>query len=155
MKIILINNVDKLGNIGSEITVKSGYARNFLIPKYKAMSATKNNIAIFKAKQLELQNKAIEMKTKAEFCAETINKLKSITIRAKAGVEGKLFGSVGSRDIADAITTASGFKIFKSQIRLPNHNALRAIGTYNINIHIYNDIFAKINVIISQIIKSK
>lgn len=149
MKIILINNVDKLGNIGSEITVKSGYARNFLIPKYKAMPATKNNIAIFKEKQLELQNKAIEMRTQAEMCAETINKLKSITIKAKAGVEGKLFGSIGSRDIANAVTTASGFKVVKSQIRLPNHSVLRTTGTYNINIHIYNDIFAKINVVIN------
>ncbi|URJ30640.1 50S ribosomal protein L9 [Candidatus Blochmannia vicinus (nom. nud.)] len=156
MKIILINDVDKLGNTGSEITVKSGYARNFLIPKYKAMPATKNNIAIFKAKQLEFQNKAIEIQTKAELCAETINKLKSITIKAKSGVEGKLFGSIGSRDIAAAITTASGFKVFKSQIRLPNHNVLRTTGTYNINIHIYNDIFAKIDVIIvSQMIKNK
>ncbi|URJ29712.1 50S ribosomal protein L9 [Blochmannia endosymbiont of Camponotus sp.] len=156
MKIILIDDVDKLGTMGSEITVKSGYARNFLIPKYKAMPATKNNIAIFKAKQLELKNKAIEMQTKAELCAETINKLKSITITARSGVEGKLFGSIGSRDIADAITTASGLKVFKSQIRLPNHNVLRSTGTYNINIHIYNDVFARIDVVIvSQITKNK
>ncbi|URJ23147.1 50S ribosomal protein L9 [Blochmannia endosymbiont of Camponotus sp. C-003] len=148
MKIILLSNIDKLGSIGSEVIVRSGYARNFLIPKSKAIPSTKKNIEIFKAQQLELQSKTIAAQTQAEFCAETINKLGSITIKAKSGVEGKLFGSIGSRDIATAITAASGFNISKSQIRLPNHDVLKTIGTYNINIHIYNDIFAKINVII-------
>ncbi|URJ29347.1 50S ribosomal protein L9 [Blochmannia endosymbiont of Camponotus modoc] len=156
MKIILLDNIDKLGNMGSEIIVRSGYARNFLIPKSKAMPATKKNIEIFKAQQIELQAKAIEAQTQAEFCAKTINKLGSITIKAKSGVEGKLFGSIGSRDIATAITAASGFNISKSQIRLPNHDVLRTIGTYSINVHIYNDIFSKINVIIlDEILKSK
>lgn len=148
MKIILLSNVDKLGNIGSEVIVRSGYARNFLIPKSKAIPATKKNIEMFKLQQLELQSKAIETQNQAEFHAKMINKLGSVTIKAKSGVEGKLFGSVGARDIATAITTASGFNISKSQIRLPNHDALRTTGTHSIDIHIYNNIFATINVII-------
>ncbi|WP_159714852.1 50S ribosomal protein L9 [Blochmannia endosymbiont of Camponotus nipponensis] len=148
MKVILLNNIDKLGSIGSEITVRAGYARNFLIPKSQAMQATKKNLEIYKAKQLELQTKAVEAQNKAEFYAETINKLGSVIIRVKSGVEGKLFGSIGARDIATAITKASGLNIYKSQIRLPNHDVLRTIGTYNVYIHIYNEIFAKINVVV-------
>lgn len=148
MKIILLDNIDNLGSLGAEVTVKSGYARNFLIPKSKAIVATTKNIATFKEQQLKLQTKIINIQNNAKICAEKINSLGHIIISAKSGIGGKLFGSVGARDIADAITKVVDFNVFKSQIRLPNNNLLKNIGTYNVKIHIYGDIFSTLDVII-------
>lgn len=148
MKVILLDNVSSLGIFGTEVTVKSGYARNFLIPRSKAIVATKKNVDFFKEKQLQLQAEAHEKRNVAERCAEKINMLKRVIITARSGIEGKLFGSVGSRDIADAIAKVSGFNITKSQIRLPNNDILKTIGTYSVKIHIYNEIFAILDVVI-------
>lgn len=148
MKVILLDNVRNLGNFGTEVIVKSGYARNFLIPKLKAIAATKINIAKFKAQQLELQSRAFDKKNKAKSFAKKISMLEHVIITAKSGIEGRLFGSVGARDIANAITRDSGINIDKFQIRLPNNDVLKKIGTYRIKIHIYNEIFVMLNIII-------
>lgn len=155
MKIILLDNIDNLGKLGSEIKVKSGYARNFLIPQSKAIVATTKNIAIFKEQQRKLKVEVLKKWNEAKICAEKINMLQHVTITAKSGISGKLFGSIGSRDIADTITKASGVKIFKSQIRLPNNDVLKTIGTYSIKIHIYNDIFAMLDIIIVDMLSLK
>ncbi|URJ25172.1 50S ribosomal protein L9 [Candidatus Blochmannia ocreatus (nom. nud.)] len=148
MRIILLNNVDKLGKIGDEVTVKSGYARNFLIPNNQAILATKKNIEIFKAQQVASRDYIAASKEKAKLCENTLKQLGSIIIQATSGIEGKLFGSVGARDIAIEITKVSGFKISRSQVRLPNHSVLRTIGTHCVKIHIYKEIFVSLNVII-------
>lgn len=155
MKIILLDNIKKIGNIGSEVTVKSGYARNFLIPKSKAILATKKNLEIFKEKKISLQSTITEKQIQAELYAKAINNIKSITITARSSIEGKLFGSVSPKDIATAITDAVGFKILKSQIRLPNYESLKSIGTYNIKVHIYEKIFANLDIVIVNVLLKK
>lgn len=152
MKIILLDKIEKLGNIGSKIIVKSGYARNFLIPKSKAILATKQNLEIFKEKELQLQSTITSKQIQAELQAKAISNIEKITITARSSVSGKLFGSVGAQVIAKAITEAVGFKILKSQIRLPNREILKSIGVYNIKIHIYDQIFSDFKVIITNVL---
>lgn len=146
MKVILLDNVNNLGKFGEEVAVKSGYARNFLIPKSKAIIATQSNVIMFKKQQLDLQDAVLKKQNAAGVCAEKINALEYVTITAKSGVAGKLFGSVGSRDVAKVITKASGVYVNKSQVRLPNNDVLKKIGIYSVKIHIYNEIFAVLDV---------
>lgn len=151
MKVILLDNIDNIGSLGEEVKVKSGYARNFLIPQSKAIIASKRNIAIFKEQSIKLQNMELEKRNKAKIISEKINMLKSITIKVKSGIEGKLFGSIGARDIANAITKSLDINVHKSQIRLPDNDVFKTIGTYGIKIHIYNEIFATLDVNIVDI----
>lgn len=151
MKVILLDNIIKLGQVGSEINVKAGYARNFLIPQSKAVLATKKNTEIFKEQQHMLKSKLDSRQDKAELCAKLINNLGNITITARSSNHGKLFGSIGPRDIAKVITESVGFKIFKSQIKLINTDTLKSVGTYNIRVHIYHEIYASLNVNILDI----
>lgn len=146
MKVILLDKIDNLGGLGEEIIVRSGYARNFLIPKSKAIVATKKNIKIFKEQQIKLNEKIAEIQNKAKSYSTKINELGHITISVKSGIEGKLFGSIGAKDIANVLSKTIGFKILKSQIRLPRGSALRAIGTYQIKVHIYKKIFSILDV---------
>lgn len=146
MKVILLDNINNVGLLGEEVQVKPGYARNFLIPRSKAVMATKRNIEIFKEQKIKLKDMELEKRNKAAVLVEKINVLKSITIKAKSGIEGKLFGSIGARDIASVIIKSLDININKSQIRLPNNDALKAIGTYSVKIHIYNEIFAMLDV---------
>lgn len=146
MKVILLDSIDKVGKIGSEIIVKSGYARNFLFPKSKAVLSTKKNLAIFKKQQHILKSNLDSKRLKAEFRAKAINDLGSITITVKSSIHGKLFGSIGSRDIAKLITESVGFEVHKSQIRLPNRDTLKSIGEHNVCIHVYNEIYANLTV---------
>lgn len=155
MKVILLDKINNLGSLGAQVTVKSGYARNFLIPRAKAIVATKKNIDDFKAQQSKLQVESREKWNTAKNCAETINALKCVVIKANAGVEGKLFGSVGSRDIADAIIKIVGFSVTKAQVRLPNNDVLKAVGTYNVKIHIYNEIFSVLDIVIVNALSPK
>lgn len=152
MRIILLDKIKKLGNTGSEIVVRSGYARNFLIPQAKAMLATEQNLKIFKEKQNTLQSGIIERKIQAELHAKKINDVKSITITAKSNIEGKLFGSIGPRVIAKKLTEVVGLKISKSQIRLPNREILKSTGRYNIKVHIYDQIFSSLDLIILSVL---
>lgn len=106
MNIILLDKIANLGGLGDQVTVKSGYARNFLFPQGKAVPATKDNVEKFEARRAELEAKIAEQLAAANARAEKVAELAEVTIAAPAGDEGKLFGSVGTRDIADAITAA-------------------------------------------------
>lgn len=137
MDVILLEKIGKLGDIGDKVAVKAGFCRNFLLPQGKALLATADNLAEFEKRRAELEATAKEQKSRALARAERLSEL-SITISANAGDEGKLFGSVGARDIADAITSA-GEEVAKSEVRLPL-GALRELGDYNIDIHLHTEI---------------
>ncbi|MBP8926810.1 MAG: 50S ribosomal protein L9 [Pseudomonadales bacterium] len=143
MDVILLEKVGGLGNLGDKVKVKSGFGRNFLVPYGKAVSATADNVARFEAQRAELEKKAAEHAALAQARAEKLAGLK-ITITANAGDEGKLFGSVGTRDIADAIT-AAGNEVSKSEVRMPN-GVIRTIGDFEINLHLHSDITQTITV---------
>ena len=144
MEVILLENIGNLGGLGDKVDVKPGFGRNFLIPQGKAVAATADNVAEFEARRAELEAAAAETLSAAEARAETINALGLISIEANAGEEGKLFGSVGTRDIAEAIT-AAGCEIDKSEVRLPE-GALRELGEYEIAIQIHGDVTAMVAV---------
>jgi large subunit ribosomal protein L9 len=137
MDIILLQKVANLGNIGDRVKVKSGFGRNYLLPAGKATLATPDNIKRFEARRAELEKAAHEHFASAEQRAEQLKEFK-LVIPAKAGTEGKLFGSIGTADIAEAATKA-GIKIERSEVRLPN-GALRTIGDHSIVLHLHADV---------------
>lgn len=141
MQVILREKIRRLGNLGESVNVKPGFARNFLVPQGKAMMATKENIARFEAERAELEKKAAAILATAKARAEKINGL-AVVIKTSAGEAGKLFGSIGTRDIAEAMT-AKGIEIEKHEIRLP-HGAIRLLGEYEIEIHLHGDVDAVI-----------
>ena len=145
MQVILLERVHNLGNLGDQVVVKPGYGRNFLIPKNKAVSATEANIAKFEARRQELEAKADAEKAAAETRATGLTEL-AVTIAARAGDEGKLFGSIGTRDLADAISQA-GAAVAKSEIRLPN-GAIREIGEYMIEVQLHTDVVTAVKVLV-------
>jgi large subunit ribosomal protein L9 len=138
MEIILLENIDNLGSLGDKVSVKAGFARNFLFPSGKAKPATAANLAEFEAKRAELEKAAAEALATAEARKEAIAALEKVTITAKVGSEGKLFGSIGTADIADAIS-AAGSEVEKREVRLPE-GALRVTGEHEIDIHLYTDV---------------
>ncbi|ENM5767973.1 50S ribosomal protein L9 [Vibrio mimicus] len=140
MQVILLDKIGNLGSLGDTVNVKSGYARNFLIPQGKAVMATKSNIAMFESRRAELEAKVAEQLTAAQTRADQVNALEAVVIASKAGDEGKLFGSIGTRDIADAIT-AAGVKVSKSEVRLPE-GALRNVGEYEVSVQLHSEVFA-------------
>ena len=144
MDVILLENISKLGNLGDTVKVKAGFGRNFLIPQGKAVYATAENVAAFEARRAELEAAAATQLSSAEQRAEAINALQLITISAQAGEEGKLFGSVGTRDISEAVT-ALGCEVDKSEVRLPD-GALRELGEYEIAIQVHGDVTAMVNI---------
>ncbi|CAJ0994649.1 50S ribosomal protein L9 [Sodalis praecaptivus] len=146
MQVILLDKVTNLGGLGDQVNVKAGYARNFLVPQGKAVPATKKNVEYFEARRAELEAKLADVQAVAEARAAKINELGSVTIASKAGDEGKLFGSIGTRDIADAIT-AAGVNVAKSEVRLPN-GVLRTTGDHDVSIQVHSDVFATLNVVI-------
>lgn len=141
MQVILLERVGKLGDLGDEISVKSGYGRNFLIPFGKAVPATKDNVAQFELRRAELEAAAAAKKAAAEERASKLNEM-TVTISTTAGDEGKLFGSIGTRDIADAIT-AAGAEVSKSEVRLPE-GVIREVGEFEIAIQLHNDVTATV-----------
>ncbi|EGR1860577.1 50S ribosomal protein L9 [Vibrio cholerae] len=140
MQVILLDKIGNLGSLGDTVNVKSGYARNFLIPQGKAVMATKANVAMFESRRAELEAKVAEQLAAAQTRADQVNALEAVVIASKAGDEGKLFGSIGTRDIADAIT-ASGVKVSKSEVRLPE-GALRNVGAYEVSVQLHSEVFA-------------
>ena len=146
MQVILLDKIGNLGGLGDTVNVKSGYARNFLIPQGKAVMATKDNVAMFETRRAELEAKVAEQLAAAEARAEKVNALEAVVIASKAGDEGKLFGSIGTRDIADAIT-AAGVEVAKSEVRLPE-GALRNIGEFEVSIQLHSEVFATANIAI-------
>ena len=146
MDIILLDKVGRLGAIGDKVSVKSGYARNFLLPQGKAVAATAKNIADFEERRAGLEATASAKIAEATARAEKLAEL-TVTIAANAGDEGRLFGSIGTRDIADAIT-AAGVSVAKSEVRLPQ-GVLRETGAYEIDVQLHAEVVqaVKLNVI--------
>ena len=145
MEVILLQKVANLGNIGDRVKVRSGFGRNFLLPQGKATLATPENIARFEARRAELERQAREHLSSAAERAAAMQDFK-LTIHAKAGTEGKLFGSIGTSDIAEAATRA-GFNVERSEVRLP-HGPLRMVGEHSVNLHLHADVDVPVQVTI-------
>lgn len=146
MDVILLTKVANLGNIGDRVNVKSGYGRNFLLPKGKATLATPDNVKKFEARRAELEKVAREQLADAEKRAAAFKDYK-LEISAKAGTEGKLFGSIGTSDIAEAATRA-GHKLARAEVRLPT-GPLRTIGEHTVALHLHTDIDVQLPVVIT------
>ena len=146
MQVILLDKIGNLGALGDAVNVKSGYARNFLIPQGKAVMATKSNVEMFETRRAELEAKVAEQLIACEARAEQVNALEVVVLSSKAGDEGKLFGSIGTRDIAEAIT-AAGVKVVKSEVRLPE-GVLRNTGEFAISVQLHSEVFATVNLLV-------
>ncbi|GMR08864.1 MAG: 50S ribosomal protein L9 [Gammaproteobacteria bacterium] len=145
MEVILLENVKNLGGLGDKVNVKSGYGRNFLLPSGKAVPATEDNLKAFEARRTELEKTAAETLAAAQARADKLED-KTVTIKALSGDEGKLFGSVGTTDIADALT-ADGVEVLKSEVVMPA-GAIRQIGEYDIAINLHSDLSSTIKVLV-------
>ncbi len=143
MEVILLKKVDNLGNLGDKIKVKAGYGRNFLLPGGHAVAATAANLEAFEARRAELEKEAAEVLAAAEARKEALDGM-SVSIVRKAGDEGRLFGSVGTADIAEALT-AAGQAVEKQEVRLPS-GAFRATGEYEVSLHLHSDVDAVVKV---------
>ncbi len=143
MQVILQENIKNLGRIGEQVKVKSGFARNYLIPQGKALIASAENLAIVEAKRVSLEKAAAEVLMKAEERAKALNEM-SLTIPANVGEEGKLFGSIGTREIEQALA-AAGAQVNKSEIDLPD-GPLRHTGEYPVLIKLHADLTATITI---------
>ena len=146
MDVILLTKVANLGNIGDRVKVKSGYGRNFLLPKGKATLATPDNVKKFEARRAELEKIARDQFQDAESRAAAFKDFK-LQITAKAGTEGKLFGSIGTADIAEA-TTRAGHKLARAEVRLPT-GPLRTVGDHMVALHLHTDIDVQLPVTIT------
>jgi large subunit ribosomal protein L9 len=138
MNVILLDKIANLGNLGDQVAVKAGYARNFLLPQGKAVVANAANTEVFEARRAELEAKLAAGLTAAQERADKINALEGVVIASKAGDEGRLFGSIGNRDIADAVT-AAGVVLAKSEVRLPL-GALRTTGEFEIEVQVHTEV---------------
>ena len=146
MDVILLDKVANLGNLGDRVKVRSGYARNFLLPKGKATLATAANVARFEARRAELEKAANDALSAAQGRAAKFEGFK-LTITAKAGSEGKLFGSIGTADIAEAASKA-GQALERSEVRLPN-GPLRTVGEHVVSVHLHTDINLDLPIVIA------
>lgn len=143
MQVILKEKIRNLGALGDCVNVKPGFARNYLVPQGKALMATKANLADFEAQRAELEKQEVARLNEAQAQAEKIQTLE-ITIEAKAGEGGKLFGSIGTRDIADHITT-KGITVGKHQVRMPE-GVIREIGEFDVTVHLHTDVDVALNI---------
>jgi large subunit ribosomal protein L9 len=137
MEVILLKKVANLGNIGDRVKVKSGYGRNYLLPTGRATLVTPKNVVKFEAMRIELERKAAQDLSDAEGRATVLKDYK-LTITAKAGSEGKLFGSIGTADIAEALT-AAGYPVVRAEVRMPN-GSIRVVGEHALVLHLHTDI---------------
>ena len=142
MNVILLEKVNNLGDLGDEVSVKAGFARNFLLPKKKAVQANDANRAVFEERRKELEDAANEKLSAAKGRAEALNEY-LLTIQVKAGEEDRLFGSVGTQDIADALVS-KGLEVERSEVRLPD-GAIRVLGEYEVDIQLHSDVTATIH----------
>ncbi len=149
MEVILLEKVHKLGALGDRVNVKPGFGRNYLIPSGKAVSATADNIAKFDARRAELEKQGQDALNEANARAEKLNAT-TVSIARKAGDEGKLFGSVGTADIAEAVT-ATGVELSKQEIRLPE-GPIRSTGEIELDVQLHADVTAtiKVNVVAEE-----
>jgi large subunit ribosomal protein L9 len=143
MEVILIEKIDRLGGLGDLVNVRAGFARNYLLPTGKAKVATAENIAEIEARRAEFEKAEAEALSEAEARRDKLNEL-TISITAKSGTEGKLFGSIGNTDIAEAVT-AAGVEIAKREVRLPE-GPIRLAGEYEIALHLHADVNAVVKV---------
>ncbi len=141
MEVILLQKIENLGNLGDKVNVKSGYGRNYLVPTGRAVSATQKNLEAFEARRAELEKEAAETLSAAEARKAKIDEL-SISISRKAGDEGRLFGSVGTADIAEAVT-AAGVEVVKREVRLPE-GPFHHTGEFEVVIHLCTDVDATV-----------
>lgn len=146
MEVILLENIRNLGGLGDKVDVRAGYGRNYLIPQGKAVPANDANVKAFEERRAELEAKAQAEKDEAQKRADMFQDL-SVTIRAKAGDEGKLFGSIGTRDIADAVNAVIEVNLEKSEVSMPD-GAIRAIGEYEYTISLHSEVTATIKVLV-------
>ena len=145
MQVILLQRIVNLGKLGETVDVKSGYGRNYLIPQGKALPATPANVEKFEARRAELEAIEAEELAAAQKRADALTDV-NVIMRAKSGEDGKLFGSIGTRDIADALTK-SGLEVDRAEVKLPE-GTLGQVGEYNVDIQLHHDIFASILVTI-------
>ncbi len=145
MEVILFEKVDRLGDIGDLVNVKAGFARNFLLPQGKAKVATDANKAEIESRRVEFEKMAADAMAAAEKRREQIEAL-TISITAKSGTEGKLFGSIGNVDIAGALVD-QGVEVEKREVRLPD-GPIRQAGEYEVTLHLHADVDAVVKVII-------
>jgi len=146
MKVILLQKVANLGSLGDQVSVKPGFGRNYLIPYGKAVPATEDNIAAFEAKRAEYEAKADAVLAAAQARLAGLEGAE-VTITANASTEGKLFGSVGARDIAEAFT-AAGHKLEKSEV-IMGEGAIRRTGEFEVTVHLHADVETKVKVIVA------
>ncbi|NDC09745.1 MAG: 50S ribosomal protein L9 [Oxalobacteraceae bacterium] len=146
MQVILLEKVAHLGNLGDVVRVKDGYGRNFLIPKRIARRATAEAIAEFEAKRADLEKAAAERLAAAQVQSEKLSGLR-VPVSQKAGVDGRLFGSVTNHDISEALGK-QGFTVDKSQIRMPN-GPLKAVGEYPLSVSLHTDVIAEVVVVVA------
>ena len=145
MEIILMDKVANLGNLGDVVNVKHGYARNYLIPQGMAKRATKINVAAFEERKVELEKVAAEKLASAQARSDKLNGI-SVKISQKAGVDGRLFGSITNVDIAAALT-AQGFEVAKAEVRMPD-GPFKAVGEYSVTLSLHTDVTTDVNVVV-------
>ncbi|MFW2421996.1 MAG: 50S ribosomal protein L9 [Porticoccaceae bacterium] len=144
MEVILLEKIGRLGALGDKVSVKSGYGRNYLVPQGKAVYATAANTAEFESRRAELEAAQAATLAAAQARADKVAAIATVTISAVAGDEGKLFGSIGAREIADAITAAGG-EVDRSEVKLPE-GPLREVGEVSIDIQLHSDVVQAITV---------
>lgn len=145
MEVILLEKVGKMGVLGDTVAVKSGYARNYLFPQGKAVPASKDNVKLFEERRAELEKAETERLNAAKDRAEKLAEIE-LTVAANAGDEGKLFGSIGPRDVADLIS-AAGVEVEKSEVKMPE-GPIRNTGEYNIAVQLHSDVEAEVHIIV-------
>jgi large subunit ribosomal protein L9 len=143
MEVILLQKIENLGNLGDRVSVKAGYGRNYLIPQGKVTEATPANIALFETRRAELEKAAADALTAAQIRAGQLVEV-IVTLAAKAGNEGRLFGSIGPADIADAVA-AAGIELKKHEVRMPL-GPIRQVGEYDVDVRLHSDVNTQIRV---------
>ena len=147
MNVILLERLNNLGDLGDEVTVKPGFARNFLIPQRKAIQANAANRKVFEERRADLEKAANEKLTEAQARAEKLAET-VVTIMVKSGEEGRLYGSVGTQDIADALVR-DGHAVARSEVRMPE-GAIRSLGEYEIALQLHSDVTVEIKVAVVE-----
>ena len=145
MEVILLEKVGKLGGVGDKVNVKSGFGRNYLVPQGKAITASSANMADFEARRAELELAAANKKESAEIRAGQLAEIQ-VVIAANAGDEGKLFGSIGARDIAEAITKA-GVEVTKAEVKLPQ-GTLREVGEFEVTLQLHVEVTPTVTIVV-------
>lgn len=146
MEVILLEKIKNLGDLGDRVKVRPGYGRNYLIPQGKAVPATPENIRRFEERRAELERQAAEARAAAEARRGKLEGLE-VTIPARAGQEGRLFGSVGTQDIAEAVSAAAGIEVERREVLMPE-GPIRQTGEYEIELHLHSDVSAIVRIVV-------